>query len=604
MSNAIDFSDPPHLWMRLLPDGPLYLALAGSLPHSALGEKLRRAEVDQIIRSGKVTLAMLDAAGFGPLEQGHVFHLTLLARNLVEAGCLRLAAATAPGQGALLTTMLAGLPGKTNPRAQAACFDQLQAANRWLFSSEPAPSLPPSQADTERASVAATHPGPGTNPTPPSASGPQPSSAPGSEPPTHTRPGAAPASGFGAPPGPPPGIAYPSPSTLPTNPSAAATRPSAQPLNITSAQATLLPLLLDGSPEAARFFHGRPLLPSLAGKLEHLPLVSVASGTGPRRFGLLRSPDTREDVFDELMAEAIFNLERQEIPIEERSAAGQRFVRSLSPLAAEGILSPKFLGKIQDTLRSRALAVAIPMRGALLATQVNAENGAMLQGLAGMAKDLFSGAQALSPHLFLVEGGKVVGPLRLETGAPAEPKTQPAVVPVTLKVLPARTVTEAHLYMDLRGAEPGQRGHRMVEMAGDLVSLFEVRCGGDAAPTRFAFKIENAAAPPGVIGGARPSQIIAPDEFMVRADVLSKRVPASPEGLDAEQRRRARTMLETAANCLIEATKFIPPGAERVPEERMALRDRWEHLQITPGRFDRGRLEIVAKTYNNIAAKF
>lgn len=35
----------------------------------------------------------------------------------------------------------------------------------------------------------------------------------------------------------------------------------------------------------------------------------------------------------------------------------------------------------------------------------------------------------------------------------------------------------------------------------------------------------------------------------------------------------------------------------------MALRDRWEK-PITPGRFDRPRLGIVAKTYRDIAARF
>jgi hypothetical protein len=349
-------------------------------------------------------------------------------------------------------------------------------------------------------------------------------------------------------------------------------------------------------------------LPSLAGRLEHNPLVTVATGEAPRRFALLRGQEETPGLLDELLAEAIVHLERAEIPMEVCDHGGRRYVRSISPLAAEGILSPKFLGKLQDVLGSRVLAVAIPRQGTLLATQAHPDNGTMLQSVAGMARELFSSAKhlALAPGLFLVDGGKVMGPLKVES--PVSPPTKPQETPPqawsSLKVLPARTAAEANLYMDLRGAEAGPRGHRLVEVGGDLVSLYEARCFDEPTPTRFAFKIENVAAPPGVLGGPRPSQIIAPDEFLFWADRLSKQVPASPEGLAPEARRRARQMLETAANCLLEATKFIPPGAERVPEERMALRHRWEQLSITPGRFDRARLEIVAKTYNNLATRF
>lgn len=581
MSNAVDLSDPPHLWARLLPDGPLYLALSGSLPHSELGEKLRRPDVLQLAQPGRVTVALLDATGFGPVEQGHVFHLTVFAKKLLEAGCKRLAAATAPGQGALLTSMLAGLPGKVDPTAQVACFEQQLAASQWLFSSEPAPSF--SRADTARVS--------GSTPTEPvSSSGAPTFGAPAPPPP---------------PPAPPPGPPQVSPAPSPLHLSAA-TRPSAQPLQGAAPRATeLLPLLLDGSLEATRCFLGRPLLPSLAGRLEHNPMVTVATGEAPRRFALLRGQEDAPGLLDELLAEAIVHLERAEIPMEVCEHNGRRYARSISPLAAEGILSPKFLGKLQDVLGSRVIAVAVPRQGTLLATQANPDNGTMLQAIAGMARELFSSAKhlAVAPGLFLVDGGKVMGPLKIESAAP--PSTRPQALPAqALKVLPARTVAEANLYMDLRGAEAGPRNHRLVEVGGDLVSLYEARCFDEATPTRFAFKIENTTAPPGVLGGPRPSQILAPDEFLFWADRLSKQVPASPEGLAAEPRRRARQMLETAASCLLEAAKFIPPGAERVPEERMALRHRWEQLSITPGRFDRARLEIVAKTYNNLASKF
>lgn len=633
MSAPLDISEPPYLWLRLLPDGPLYLALSGSVPQGDLGARLQRPDFEPVSRPGRVTVALFDLTGFAPLEQGHVGHLVQLARGLAAAGCGRLAVAAAPAQAGLVARMFGGLPQQTSSDVQVGCFDQQQQASQWLFSSQPAPpptTVPPgtSQAMTEATATAhappPSGPGPGSpGPTvrpshpqipsqalPPTAFAPPPQGPPG---PAITPLAPTPP----APPAPTPSstaasalapLVFKAPSLIPGAPTAT-TKPSAQPLDTSAPRdAPVLPMLLGSSPELARVFLARYLLPSFGAKLDHNPLVAVAVGAPPRRFALLREPGAQGDLLDEMMAEAIVDLDRMELPLEERRLGGKPFARSTAPMAAEGILSPRTLGRLQELLRTRVMAVAIPARGSLLAAPISPDGGAALGELSAMARSLFEGggAQALSPHLFMVDNGKLVGPLRLEFDAPpprAPSPSQPQVAP-GMKVLPARTVAEAHLYMDLRGAEPGARGQRLVQAGNELVSVYEARCHDDPAPTRFAFLVEDVTAPPWQYGGAAPSKIIAPDEFMVWADLLSKKVPASAEGLDPEQRRRHKLMLESAASCLLEAAKFIPPGAERVPEGAMALRDRWEKLQITPGRFDRPRLEIVAKTYRDIAARF
>jgi hypothetical protein len=373
---AIDFSDPPHLWVRLLPEGPLYLALSGALFHDQLGQALRNPHLDPFFEPGRVTVAMLDMTGVPVLDELHALHLIAFVRRLLGAGCRRLTVATALGQTASLVGLLAELSTEFSHRIPLACFDQQAEASRWLFSGAPSPpSL--AQAPTERASLAASS---------------------STAAPTRLDPPAA--ATPSAPPSPPP-----RPRVAPLSSSAASTKPSAKPLlgGAVDRSAPLLPLLLPPSPSAVDLLHVRPLLPGLD---HELPLIAITLGTAAPRFALLREPETPRSVTDELLAEATFHLERMEIPYEERNQGGVPIVAAQGVMAAEGLLSPRFLYEIQDRLQARRLLVGIPRHDLLLAAAPGPE---AMQQLGALCDEHFRGVtpRGLSPRLFEVQEGKV-----------------------------------------------------------------------------------------------------------------------------------------------------------------------------------------------------
>jgi len=165
-------------------------------------------------------------------------------------------------------------------------------------------------------------------------------------------------------------------------------------------------------------------------------------------------------------------------------------------------------------------------------------------------------------------------------------------------VLPCRSVAEAHLFLDLAGADPNGRDHRLEADGDDLIAVYEVRVKGSPRTYRF-HSPENPLAKG--FGGAEPSEIIDAGQFLMHADRLAKSVSAEPA---PEYRATAAARLERAAAALDEVMKFIPDGEDRVPADAL-----WNPMSKVvyasePGRFRRARLEAVAETYRGIAAQF
>lgn len=165
-------------------------------------------------------------------------------------------------------------------------------------------------------------------------------------------------------------------------------------------------------------------------------------------------------------------------------------------------------------------------------------------------------------------------------------------------VLPCRSVAEAHLFMDLAGAEPLGRDHRLEADGDDLVAVYEVRVDGE--PRTYRFRAPDNALIEG-FGGAEPSVLIDAGQFLMHADRLSKSVPAEPA---PEHRIAAASRLERAAHAIDEVVKFIPGGEHRVPGEAFWSPTGLLVREREPGRFRRARLEAVAATYRAIAARF
>lgn len=168
-------------------------------------------------------------------------------------------------------------------------------------------------------------------------------------------------------------------------------------------------------------------------------------------------------------------------------------------------------------------------------------------------------------------------------------------------VLLARSVEEAHLYMDIRGAEPGARGHALIARGDDLVSTYTCVCHG--AVRRFEFLIPTPTARVGMFGDEAPSVIIGPGEFLKVADGMSRSVPANVSGLTTAQVAEARRRVRIAAACLDEIVKFIPEGASSVPAAAFVSETDQEMFAAEPGRFGKSRLQAVAGVYREMAGR-
>lgn len=171
-------------------------------------------------------------------------------------------------------------------------------------------------------------------------------------------------------------------------------------------------------------------------------------------------------------------------------------------------------------------------------------------------------------------------------------------------MLEARSNAEAHLYMDLHPCACGEpqfeRHSMLVEHKGQLISIYEGPCKGCGAVRRFEIRMPDELPPFGdgvVYGGAEPSMIIDPGQFLAVSDEHAKRAPASVSGLSQKQRQVAIRNLQIAIAALEEVLKFIPEGADRVPEAAFHSAQGRRVYKREPGRPTRARLEAVLAVY-------
>jgi hypothetical protein len=168
--------------------------------------------------------------------------------------------------------------------------------------------------------------------------------------------------------------------------------------------------------------------------------------------------------------------------------------------------------------------------------------------------------------------------------------------------LPCRSVAEAHLYLDLIGAERAGRAQRLEARGDDLVSVYTVTLDGRRREIAFLSPED----PLGVrgFGGAEASEIIDPAQWILHADRLAASVPGDPSQVQPAGHAEVARRLEEAARCLDEVQKFLPKGQEAMPAEVFGTPVGKVTYLRDPGRFRRSRLEAVARTYREIAQRF
>ena len=166
----------------------------------------------------------------------------------------------------------------------------------------------------------------------------------------------------------------------------------------------------------------------------------------------------------------------------------------------------------------------------------------------------------------------------------------------------ARTSAEAHLYIAQQPCGCGGRGFAgagldsaVIEAGDDLASRYTGRCAACGVTRRFEFRLpDRPLVPPrpGLqFGGAEPSQLLDPGEWMAIADDHSRRVPAHGGAGQGQHD------LAVAAAAIDEILKFIPPGGDACPAAAFTSARGRAGYDAEPGRFRRARLEAVRGAY-------
>jgi len=162
----------------------------------------------------------------------------------------------------------------------------------------------------------------------------------------------------------------------------------------------------------------------------------------------------------------------------------------------------------------------------------------------------------------------------------------------------ARTNAEAHLYMDLRPCSCGEaqfdRHSSVITDDGVLCSRYAGRCAGCGQPREFVFELPETFRPIASdeveFGGSDPSRLLDPGEWMVVA-------------LD-RAKRGTRGDLAIARTAVEEVMKFMPDGAERVPDEAFTSERGRAIRDAEPGRFRRVRLDATLQAWADILARY
>jgi hypothetical protein len=146
----------------------------------------------------------------------------------------------------------------------------------------------------------------------------------------------------------------------------------------------------------------------------------------------------------------------------------------------------------------------------------------------------------------------------------------------------------------------------LTDLDGQLVRRYYGTCPGCDAERDFHFALPDEPVLPGpddvvCFGGPQPSQLLDAGEWLLIADVCGQAGSAPAPG-DAG-RTEARESLAIAVAAVEEVLKFIPTGADAVPEAGFWSARGGRVRAAGRGRFDRSRLMIVRDAYRDALAQ-
>ncbi|MFI7105968.1 hypothetical protein ACIBK9_06650 [Nonomuraea sp. NPDC050227] len=168
----------------------------------------------------------------------------------------------------------------------------------------------------------------------------------------------------------------------------------------------------------------------------------------------------------------------------------------------------------------------------------------------------------------------------------------------------ARTRDEAHLYLDLNPCACGSTDttwrNGLIDVEGELVNRYFGPCEECGTPREFVFGLpERPVLPAGfpTFGGPEPSELLDAGEWLWVADLTASDVPVA-------DRAEALRTLRIAAAAVEEVVKFVPAGADAVPDDGF-WSERGQGVRAAePGRFQLDRLLVVRDTYQALAGEY
>ncbi|MGW1342186.1 hypothetical protein ACWCOV_14165 [Kribbella sp. NPDC002412] len=161
----------------------------------------------------------------------------------------------------------------------------------------------------------------------------------------------------------------------------------------------------------------------------------------------------------------------------------------------------------------------------------------------------------------------------------------------------ARTRDEAHLYLELHPCPncgsidtPWEDG--LADVEGELAISYAGTCPGCDVERQYLFGLparETRAAGWPTFGGAEPSELLDPGQWMDVADRATADVPTDP--------RAAGKVLAVAVAAVDEVIKFVPAGQDAVPEDEFWTPQGRALWDAEPDRFRLERLLAARDTY-------
>ncbi|MET9272265.1 hypothetical protein [Kribbella sp. NPDC003557] len=164
----------------------------------------------------------------------------------------------------------------------------------------------------------------------------------------------------------------------------------------------------------------------------------------------------------------------------------------------------------------------------------------------------------------------------------------------------ARTWDEAQLYLELHpcpdcGSSEAPWEQALVQIDGELAASYAATCPGCSAAREYLFGLPARETPVRgwpTFGGPEPSEILDAGQWLDVADTAAAAVPTDPA--------EAGKVLAVARAAVAEVIKFVPAGADAVPEDEFWTPEGQAVRAAEPGRFRLDRLLVARDAYADL----